>query len=54
MQHNAGLLDMTRSVDGVLRDMPLYERAGDWGVPSLALRLADWKTGIAFSFGTHP
>src|SRR5207342_1446654 len=40
MQHNAGLLDMTRSVDGVLRDMPLYERAGDWGVPSLALRLA--------------
>ncbi|UHQ19446.1 CHASE2 domain-containing protein [Lysobacter sp. KIS68-7] len=49
MQRYAGLLDITRSVDGVLRDMPLYERAGDWGVPSLALRVAayDMKQPLA-------
>ena len=40
MRANAGLVDITRSVDGILRDMPLREQAGDWGIPSLALRLA--------------
>jgi CHASE2 domain-containing sensor protein len=45
MRKNAGLLDITRSVDGVLRDMPLHARAGDWGVPSLVLRVAAQDTG---------
>ena len=45
MQKHAALVDVTRSVDGVLRDMPLYERVGDWAVPSLALRLAAYDTG---------
>ena len=40
MREHAGLLDVTRSVDGVLRDMPLFVRAGDWAIPSLPLRLA--------------
>src|SRR5688572_26449832 len=45
MRDNGALLDITRGVDGVLRDMPLYERAGDWAVPSLALRLASVDSG---------
>jgi hypothetical protein len=49
MREHAALLDITRSVDGVLRDMPLYERAGDWGVPSMPLRLAAQDTGRAMA-----
>ncbi|HEU4813484.1 MAG TPA: CHASE2 domain-containing protein [Xanthomonadaceae bacterium] len=40
MQQNAALLNVTRNVDGVLRDVPLREEVGDWALPSLALRLA--------------
>jgi adenylate cyclase len=49
MRRYAGLVDVTRSVDGILRDMPLYESEGDWGIPSLALRLAAQDTGRAAS-----
>lgn len=45
MRRNAALVDVARSVDGVLRDMPLRETAGDWAIPSLALRLAAQDTG---------
>jgi CHASE2 domain-containing sensor protein len=45
MRQNAALLDITRSVDGVLRDMPMYARAGDWGIPSLPMRVAAFDTG---------
>lgn len=47
MTRHSGLLDVDRGVDGVLRDVSLYERAGDWGIPSLALRLAAFDTGRA-------
>ncbi|MGH8427364.1 MAG: CHASE2 domain-containing protein, partial [Gammaproteobacteria bacterium] len=40
MQQNSGLVDVTRNVDGVIRDIPLREVVGDWAIPSLALRLA--------------
>ena len=40
MQRHAALLNVTRNVDGVLRDVPLREQVGDWALPSLALRLA--------------
>ncbi|HEX5314698.1 MAG TPA: CHASE2 domain-containing protein [Gammaproteobacteria bacterium] len=40
MQKNSALVNVTRNVDGVIRDVPLRERAGDWAIPSLALRLA--------------
>ena len=36
---------MTRNEDGIMRDVPLYEMAGDWGIPSLPLRLATTATG---------
>ncbi|KGQ20704.1 Chase2 sensor protein [Lysobacter dokdonensis DS-58] len=45
MRAHAGLVDVTRGVDGMLRDMPLRETAGDWGIPSLALRLAAYDSG---------
>jgi len=47
MARNAGLLNVERASDGVLRDVPLREAAGDWGIPSLALRLAALDTGRA-------
>jgi CHASE2 domain-containing sensor protein len=40
MRRHAALLNVTRSSDGVLRDVPLREQVGDWAIPSLALRLA--------------
>ena len=40
MARNSALLNVTRNADGVLRDVPLREEAGDWAIPSLALRLA--------------
>ena len=40
MARNSALLNVTRSADGVLRDVPLREAVGDWAIPSLALRLA--------------
>ncbi|MCC8364575.1 CHASE2 domain-containing protein [Lysobacter sp. A6] len=45
IRRNAALVDVTRGVDGMLRDMPLRETAGDWGIPSLALRLAAFDSG---------
>lgn len=47
MTRHSGLLDVTRGVDGVLRDVPLRETAGDWAIPSLALRLAAFDSGRA-------
>jgi CHASE2 domain-containing sensor protein len=49
MRQHSGLVDVTRSVDGILRDMPLHEREGDWGIPSLSLRLAAQDTGRAMA-----
>ena len=49
MTRHSGLLDVDRGADGVLRDVSLYERIGDWAVPSLALRLAAFDTGRAAS-----
>jgi len=40
MARFSALVNVTRNVDGVLRDIPLHESAGDWGLPSLPLRLA--------------
>ena len=37
---HSGLVNIQRGSDGVLRDVRLYEAAGGWGMPSLALRLA--------------
>ncbi len=49
MRRYSGLVDVARSVDGILRDMPLYEHEGDWGLPSLPLRLAAQDTGRAMT-----
>lgn len=40
MAKYSALANVTRDVDGVLRDVPLYEMVGDWALPSLPLRLA--------------
>ncbi|HWJ07059.1 MAG TPA: CHASE2 domain-containing protein [Steroidobacteraceae bacterium] len=40
MAASSALVNVTRNDDGVLRDIPLYEAAGDWALPSLSLRLA--------------
>ena len=40
MAASSALINVARNDDGVLRDIPLYERAGDWGLPSLPLRVA--------------
>ena len=39
MRHNAALVNVSRNTDGVLRDVPLRETAGDWALASLPLRL---------------
>ena len=36
----SAVTNVSRSEDGVLRDIPLYEQVGDWALPSLPLRLA--------------
>jgi len=36
----SAIANVTRNQDGVLRDIPLRETAGDWALPSLPLRLA--------------
>jgi adenylate cyclase len=36
----SAMVNVTRNEDGVLRDIPLSEAAGDWTLPSLPLRLA--------------
>ena len=40
MARHSAILNVTRNEDGVLRDIPLREAAGDWAVPALPLRLA--------------
>ena len=45
MRADSALLDVDRGQDGVLRDVPLYATAGDWAIPSMALRLAAYDTG---------
>src|SRR5699024_4853536 len=40
MARHSGLVNIRRGSDGVLRDVRLYEAAGGWAIPSLALRLA--------------
>lgn len=40
----SALANVSRNQDGVLRDIPLHETAGDWGLPSLPLRLAVMNT----------
>lgn len=40
MTRHSAIANVSRNKDGVLRDIPLREPAGDWALPSLALRLA--------------
>src|SRR5262245_46287025 len=40
MQASSALINVTRNQDGIMRDVPLYEVAGGFGIPSLPLRLA--------------
>src|SRR5690554_3026259 len=40
MARHSGLVNIERGRDGVLRDVRLYEPAGDWAIPAMALRLA--------------
>jgi CHASE2 domain-containing sensor protein len=44
MQAASALINVARNQDGILRDIPLYETAGDFGIPSLPLRLATTVT----------
>jgi adenylate cyclase len=45
MARHSALLDISRSADGVLRDVPLRQTFGDWALPSLSLRLAAVASG---------
>ena len=45
MAEQSALINVTRNEDGIMRDIPLRETAGDWGIPSLPLRLATKATG---------
>jgi hypothetical protein len=45
----AALINVTRDEDGIMRDIPLYEVAGGFGIPSLPLRLASQVTQKPFS-----
>lgn len=40
MAKYSAIVNVARNEDGVLRDIPLYEAAGDWALPSLPMRLA--------------
>jgi len=44
MARFSAVTNVTRNQDGVLRDVPLRETAGDWAVPSMPLRLATAAT----------
>ena len=37
---SSALINVTRNEDGIMRDIPLYETAGAWGIPSMPLSLA--------------
>ncbi len=43
----SAIVNVARNEDGVLRDLPVFERAGDYGLPSLPMRLAMQATGQA-------
>ncbi len=43
----SGIVNVARNEDGVLRDLPVFEHAGDFGIPSLAMRLAMTATDEA-------
>lgn len=45
MATHSAIANVTRNEDGILRDIPLRETAGDWAVPSLPLLLASTATG---------
>jgi adenylate cyclase len=45
MAEQSALINVTRNEDGIMRDIPLHEAVGDWGIPSLPLRLATAATG---------
>jgi hypothetical protein len=49
MQTSSALINVTRDEDGIMRDIPLYEVAGGFGIPSLPLRLASQVTQKPFS-----
>jgi adenylate cyclase len=40
MQASSGLINVTRNQDGIMRDIPIYEVAGSFGIPSLPLRIS--------------
>jgi len=57
MSEHSAIVNVARNQDGVLRDLPVYEPAGDWGLPSLPLRLAmiaTAKTPHEFSASVRP
>ena len=41
----SAIVNVARNEDGVLRDLPVYEIAGDFGLPSLPMRLAMTANG---------
>ena len=45
MARHSAIVNVARNEDGVLRDIPVYEQAGDWALPSLPLRLSMTATG---------
>ncbi len=45
MARNSALINVARNDDGIMRDVPLYEVAGDWAISSLPMRLAMIATG---------
>ena len=52
MAAHSAIVNVSRNEDGILRDMPLYEPAGDWALASLPLRLATAASGKSSrSFG---
>jgi len=47
MSAASAIVNVARDDDGVLRDLPVYETAGDWGLPSLPMRLALAAKGMS-------
>jgi CHASE2 domain-containing sensor protein len=47
MRRNSALLDADRDSDGVVRDVTLRRRYGDWALPSISLQVAAIATGRA-------
>lgn len=45
MSRNSAVVNISRSADGVIRDIPLRTEIGDWALPSMALRLAAVASG---------